>query len=592
MILDELKEYAQNCIDDKRISEYEDYISCEAHKWACQRFLNDVERADDESCFFYWDEGEASKIVDWFGYLRHSKGVLAGEPIELNAWEKFLLCQLYGWRRKSDKRRRFKKSFFEVGRKNAKSQVEAGVGLYEISVTATKNGEVAECYTAGTKREQSKIVFEEAKLMMRGSPLITKFRITRDSITHINSGSFIKPLSKQDGKNGDGTNPALLILDEYHQHQTTEFYDLAIGSNTKEPLLMIITTAGMDLTYPCYVTEYDYCKKVLNPGVTSAENDEYLIDILELDKEDYEDVQNLDNTRLWHKANPIRMTYEAGVEKIKGDYLIAKEQPDHMTPFLTKALNVWVQQKEHQYMNMAKWADCMVDAPPIDLQLAPAYWGFDMSSKLDLTSVALVIPYETDERDETGKRIVNYYVESHSFVPNWERLHEHVLKDKMPYEAWERGGYLTVTETQIVDQSAVMRYVMDYSAEHGLDVQCLCFDPANATKIMMDLSEEGYDVEEVFQSHKSLNESTSTFREQVYAGNVCYTENPVLNYAMSNAVTRQSNGMIKIDKDASTKRIDPVDAVLGAFKLALYHDFDDENYINYLDNFLDEMDEL
>ncbi len=589
MILEELKEYAKNCLNDVMVSEYEDYISCEAHKWACSRFLNDVKRADQDDCFFYWDDTEAKKIVDWFRYLRHSKGVLAGQPIELNPWEKFLLCQLYGWRRKDNNRRRFKKSFFEVARKNAKSQMESGVGLYEISVTATKNNEVAECYTAGTKREQSKIVFDEAKLMLRGSPLITKFQITNNAVKHIDTGSFIKPLSKQDGKNGDGTNPALLILDEYHQHKTTEFYDLAIGSNTKEPLLMIITTAGMDLTYPCYTTEYDYCKKVLNPGVTSAENDEYLIDIMELDPEDYTDVKNLDNRRLWRKSNPVRMTYANGVEKIEGDYRVAKEQPEHMTAFLTKALDIWVQQKDNQYMNMAKWEACRVAECPIDLQVAPAYWGFDMSSKLDLTSVALVIPYQIDERDDNGNRIVRYYVYSHSFVPSWEKLHEHVLKDKMPYDSWEREGFLTVTETQIVDQSAVMRFVQDFSREHGLDVQCLCFDPANASKLMMDLSNEGYDVEEVFQSHRSLNESTCTFREQVYAGNVAYTRNPLLNYAMSNAVIRQNNGLIKIDKDASTKRIDPVDAVLGAFKLALYHEFEDEGYSDYIDRFLEEM---
>ncbi len=111
----------------------------------------------------------------------------------------------------------------------------------------------------------------------------------------------------------------------------------------------------------------------------------------------------------------------------------------------------------------------------------------------------------------------------------------------------------------------------------------------NASKIMMDLSNEGYTVEEVFQSHKSLNESTQGFREQVYSGNVQYMHNPLLNYAMSNAVVRQNNGMIKIDKDASTKRIDPVDATLGAFKLALYHDFDAEEFGSYVDRFLDEL---
>lgn len=259
------------------------------HIWACMRFLQDVERSENKDCSFYWDEEEAQKIIKWFRCLRHSKGVLAGKPIELTAWQQFHLCQLYGWRRKENGYKRFKKSFVEVARKNAKSQEEAGVALYEISVQATKNGEVYEYYTAGVKRDQSKVVFDEAKLMLNNSPLKKKFKITNIAITHIKTGSFIKTLSKQDGKEGDGSNPAGLIIDEYHQHKTTEFLDLALGSNTKEPLLMIITTAGMDLTYPCYTQEYDYCGKVLNPDIDIT-NDEYLIDIMELDAED--DINN------------------------------------------------------------------------------------------------------------------------------------------------------------------------------------------------------------------------------------------------------------------------------------------------------------
>lgn len=150
---------------------------------------------------------------------------------------------------------------------------------------------------------------------------------------------------------------------------------------------------------------------------------------------------------------------------------------------------------------------------------------------------------------------------------------ERKAKDKVDYDAWEREGFLTVTDTPIVDQNAVMQYALDTCAKNNWKIETLCFDPANASKLMMDLSNEGYDVEEVYQSHKSLNESTQGFREQVYSKNVLHTYNPLLNYAMSNAVIRQNQGLIKIDKDATTKRIDPVDAVLCAFKLALYHEF-------------------
>lgn len=552
--------YATDCISGK-------IISCKKHKQACSRFLRDVKREESGEASFCWDDQEAQKIIKWFSFLRHSKGVLAGKPIKLTDWQQFHLCQLYGWRRKEDGYKRFKKSFIEVARKNAKSQEEAGVALYEISVQATKNKEVYEYYTAGVKRDQSKIVFEEAKLMLNGSPLKKKFKLTNNAITHIKTGSYIKALSKEDGKTGDGTNPAGLIVDEYHQHKTTEFLDLGLGSNTKESLLMIITTAGMDLTYPCYTQEYDYCSKVLDSNI-DVENDTYLIDIMEIDPGD--DIGDEEN---WKKANPIRMSYPAGREKIRGDYEIAKVIPEKMTAFLTKMLNVWVQQKENGYMNMGKWKKCEVKKLPIDIKGMPVYVGFDMSSKIDLTSVAFVIPYRNGKLDQTGREITEYIVLSHSFIPNQEKLMERVFKDKVPYDAWERQGFITITNSEIVDQNVVMDYVLNFCKENELDIQTLCFDPANASKIMIDLSNEGYIVEEVYQSHKSLNEATEGFREEVYMGTVCYLYNPVLNYSMSNAVIKKNNGLIKIDKDATSKKIDPVDATLCGYKLARYHEF-------------------
>lgn len=565
--MEEILKYAEDCIGHPE-------TNCRKHLWACERLIRDVKKMTDRDPSFpyYWDEEEADRIVKWFAHLRHSKGILAGHPIDLTPWQRFRLCQLYGWRREEDGRRRFRKSFTEVGRKNAKSQEEAGVALYEIAVTATKNGEVAECYTAGTKRDQSKIVFSEAGLMLRGSDLRTRFKVTRMEIVHIKTGSFIRPLSKEDGKTGDGTNPAVLIIDEYHQHQNTDFYDLGIGSNTKEPLLMIITTAGRDLNCPCYIQEYKYCADVLNPDI-DTENDEYLIDICELDPEDYANLEDVGDESRWIKANPIRMTYSEGIEKIRGDYVVAKSMPEKMPGFLTKALNVWVQAKENGYMDMARWRACQSEISLEDLKGMPVYVGFDMSAKIDLTSIAFVIPIRSGEYDVVGKEIIYYAIFSHSFIPTREKLMEHVVKDRAPFDAWEMQGFITITDTPIVDQGAVMRYVLDTCTKYNLQIQCLCFDPANASKLMMDLSEEGYDVEEVFQSHKSLNESTQGFREQVYAGNVLVPYNPVLNFAMANTVIRQNQGLIKIDKDASRKRIDPVDATLAAYKLAMYHEF-------------------
>lgn len=571
---EEIIQYCHDCISGV-------IPSGKKHVWACERFLRDLERIGTPEFPYIWDEQRADKIVKWFALLKHTKGALAGTPIILTPWQKFRECQIYGWIHRETGRRRFRKAFTEVARKNAKSQMEAGEALYELGITSSQNHEVNEIYTAGVKRDQSKIVFDECDLMTKGTLIRSKFNFKRDCIEHLKTGSFIKALSKEDGKSGDGTNPAFLIIDEYHQHPTTDFYDLALGSNTKEPLLSIITTAGKDLTYPCYTQEYDYCSKLLDPSV-DVHNDEYFVDICEADPGD--DIGSEDT---WKKANPIRGYFAEGLQKIKGDYEVAKQIPEKMIAFLTKVLNMWVQAKDNGYMDMAKWKACEVKELPIDVTGRPVYVGFDVSSKIDLTSVAFIVPYQSTDLDAQGNPVVKYVMWTHSFIPTADKLREHIIKDKMPYDAWERLGYLTLTNTPIVDQNFVMKYILDECEKYNLDIQCLCFDPANASKLMTDLSDQGYTVEEVFQSHKSLNESTQGFREQVFAGNVAYTHNPLLNYAMSNAVIRTNNGLIKIDKDATTKRIDPIDATLAAFKLALYHDFEAENINDYVAKFLE-----
>ncbi|KEH88967.1 terminase [Clostridium novyi A str. 4540] len=568
-ILEELKQYANYCLEDKYINEYEDYISCKKHKCACKRFLKDIQKQGTEEFPYVWNEAEAEKIVKWFTYLRHKKGILAGQPIHLTIWQKFILCQIYGWRHMDSGYKRFTLSFIEVARKQAKSQMEAGIILYEMSTQSTKNKEIYECYCAGTKRDQSKLIFEECINLLSGSPLKSKFKITKDKIIHIKTGSFLKALCKEDGKNGDGTNPAVLVLDEYHQHKTTEFYDLGLGANTKESLLMIITTAGMDLTYPCFTQEYKYCSNILNPNVDVV-NDNYFVDICEIDEKD-----DIEDRRCWKKANPLRMTYAKGVQMLEDSYKVAKEIPEKMIPFLTKCLNKWVQAKENGYMDMAKWKACEVKEIPYTLDNRIAFIGGDMSAKIDLTSLAFVIPI-------LDNGIKKYVVFSHSFIPNYEKLRERCLKDKMPYDVWEQQGFITVTNSPVVDQEQVIQYAINFCKKHNWEINTWCFDPANATKIMLDVENRGYNVAELFQSHKMLNESTVALREEVYLGNVIYLPNPVLNFAMANAVIKTNNGLIKIDKDATIKRIDPVDALICGFKFAWMYEFDEYDPINTL----------
>ena len=152
---------------------------------------------------YIWSEGEAQNIVDWFLLLRHSKkGELAGELIVFKFVAK-ISCQLYGWRNKETGRKGLREALWKWEEKMQSPSMEAGIALYEISTQAVKNEEVYEYYTAGVKRDQSKIIVNEAKLMLKGSPLRSKFKITKDLIEHRKTGSFIKALCKEDGQKGE-----------------------------------------------------------------------------------------------------------------------------------------------------------------------------------------------------------------------------------------------------------------------------------------------------------------------------------------------------------------------------------------------------
>lgn len=559
-----IKDYAEKCVSGE-------IIACVKHKNACKRALRDFKRAEtDDNYPYYWDEAAAELIVSWFKKLRHSKGELAGQPINLTEWQQFHLCQLYGWKRKADGRRRFKKMFIEVSRKNAKSQELAGICLMEISYTSTKNNEVAEAYTAGVKRDQSKIVFNEAALMLKGSRLRPKFRVTKSRIEHIKTGSFIRPLSKDDGRNGsgDGSNPSCLVVDEYHAHMTSDFVDLSIGSNTKEPILCIITTAGTNFG-PCY-REYLYCSNILDPSV-DIEDEEYLIDICEQDIEEVNDPRLLQDEKLWIKSNPIRATYPEGRGNIRTTYEKALKVPEDMPMCLTKNFDIWVQAKAGAYMDMDKWKRCEVQELPIDIRGLQCVIGVDMSAKIDLTSVCFVIPYQDEnELDEEGNPVTKYIIFQHSFIPNRDILRAKEITDKFPYTASEMKGELSVTDSDIVNQKKIMLWALDKASELGLEIYGWACDSWNAAFFMTELSERKHTVFDISQTYGGLSEATKAFRDEVYQKHIVYQPDGLLNFCMRNAVEKSHDGRIMIDKDRKTRRIDIIDAVINAFKIARY----------------------
>jgi phage terminase large subunit-like protein len=542
-LVESMVRYAEDIVDGR-------IIACKKHIQACERFLSDIERSVDEYFPFTFDVDELYRFYRWSRMFKHTKGVLANHPIELTDFQLFVVGNIFSWKRKDNGLRRFRKAYIQLARKNAKSQLLALIGSYEGFVSP----EQSEVYIAGWGREQSSIVYNEVLSQIRNVELLKgKFTDSYGRIRHLKSGSVIQPLSKEARKTGDGKNPSLAVIDEYHVHETSEIYDVLISGMVARanPLIVIITTAGFDMSVPCFV-EYQYVSEILSPD-SPKENDEYFVMICELDKDD--DIKDEKN---WIKANPIVATYAEGVAFLRGELAAALDVPEKMRNFLTKNMNLWVDQKDNGYMPMDAWRACGVSTPP-DLAVRECYLGVDLSKKIDLTSISGVIPLG-DGR---------VYVWSHSFMPE-DTLAAKRKTDKVPYDLWARQGWLTVTPGAVVDYRFIQAYIKRLESEHlWRFVEC-CYDPYNASQWAQEMESDGYTMVEIRQGVKTLSEPTKNLRELVVSGQLIHDNNPVLTWAVGNAVIRQDhNENIMLDKDKSSDRIDPIAALINAHVRAM-----------------------
>lgn len=518
--------------------------ACQKHIWACKRFIQDLERTQDDDCWFYFDIENLYDFYEWAKQFKHFKGVLAGKPIELTDFQLFIAANIFCFLNKETHTRRFLRVFIQLARKNAKSQFLALIASYITFLSDQQE----ECYIAGWDRQQSSLVYGDVLKQLGACEMLAgKFKDAYGKITHIRSGSIIVPLSKEAKKTGDGTNPSLGIVDEYHAHDTSEIYDVIdSGMGARENTLMfIITTAGFNINGPCF-KEYKYCSQLLDPHVPT-ENDEYFVIICELDKED-----DIKDESVWIKANPIVATYDAGIKKLRSDLKIALEQPEKMRSFLTKRMNRWVDQKENGYMDMSKWDDCGRNIDWEELRGLEVVVGVDLSAKIDLTSVNFEAKKE------------KYLIKNHSFMPE-DTLAVRARTDKAQYQQWATDGWITPTPGAVVDYSFIKAYIIEKEKTYNLVIKEICADPWNATQFMTDMEEEGYTVVEIRQGIKTLGEATKDFREQAYQGNLEHDGSPVLSFAMANAVTRSDpNDNIMLDKSKSTERIDPAAAAINS----------------------------
>lgn len=561
-IKEELIQYAKDCINDTK-------HCCQKHRWACERFLRDISREGTDEFPYIFDDAKAERFYKWASLHKHTKGVLVNTPIIFTPIQRFIFGNIYGWIHKDTGCRRFTKAYWQVGRKNAKSQSLGLVGDYELMALGEDNSEV---YIGATKTLQAKIIYNEVLAMLKKSSALFKgkWKEAYSTIVHIKSNSIMRALSKDDGKTGDGLNPQCGLIDEYHAHPTDEILEVIKTGMIarRQPLLFIITTAGNNLGGPCYRIEYPLVSKILNPDI-EFDIPDYFCMVNELDRDEEGNlIDDINDEECWIKANPIAATYEVGLKNIRSNYMSATESPEKMVSFMTKNMNIWVKQSAQSYIDMAKWKargrlnEDFENDLGISLYGYDAYVGIDVSKTIDLTAAGIVIPVDINN----SKKFITL---AHGFIPE-ETVQTKERTDKIPYRLWSERGWLTITPGEIVDYRFMTKWIEETLNKYGLNIKDVCYDPYNATHYTQELeSNKGWGIVEIRQGIITLSEPTKSFRAETYQGNILHPTNDLLDWAISNAVTKvDAQENIMLDKAKSTERIDPIAAVINAYTRA------------------------
>lgn len=570
-IIDRCTQYALDVIAGNEIAG--DYV-----KMACQRHLDDMEKSKAAPYQYYFDIEKSEKIISFAEELVIAEGD-EEENVTAYPFQCFILGSINGWRKKiTDPKtgihhRRFRTSYVQLGRQNGKSFINGILACYYGNFDSYKYGKI---FCTATKQDQANIVLKEViKFINSDEELQEWFKVHEhnNTIDCLLTHSEIKAVSG-DTKSMDGFRPYLGIVDEYHAHKTNQMYKLLEGGikKLKSALISVITTAGFDLKSPCYKL-YEYCCNLLK-GV--FENDAQFVYIAQMNEND--DLWKPEN---WIKANPILAFDNDALENLIPVSATAKDMGgEDLRDFLIKQLNQWIQWSNHAYIkDIKKWKRCAVLKTLADFKGSKCYIGVDLSSGGDLTSVAIVIPYMIGKEKK-------YFIKTHSFIPS-SRVDEHIKTDKVPYDLWILKGLVTVTETLggiKTDYKYILKYIAEQVVEYELKPQLICYDPHNASAFLSDLEALGFNSVSITQTAKELNDATVDFRLEVLAGNVeiegeergktVVPFDELLTWSIANAKTISNNyGEIKIDKDITEERIDPIDAIIDAWKAAMKEEY-------------------
>jgi len=535
------KQYARKVVRGK-------IVTCKLTQLSCGRFIDDLKRKAKD---FEWkfNQDRAERACRFVELLPHVKGKWSGLQLILEPWQCFIYCNIFGWEHRKTYLRRFRRAFVFVPRKNGKTTMAAPIGLLMLTVESEPGAEI---YCGATSDDQAKEVFRPAKAMADRAVMfkdIFGVEVMKSSIFREDGLSFFKKLI---GKPGEGQSPYCAIHDEYHEHQTSDqvdSMDTGMGAR-QEPLQLIITTAGVDVSSPCKEFD-DYTRKLLDGSM----QDERLFS-LHYTVDDEDDWENFDT---WKKANP-NLGVSVSEDYLRGKLDEAKQRVSKQNIVRTKHLNQWMNAGS-AWMNMFIWRQCEDhDLKVEDFKGIPCWVGVDLASKIDITARIMLF-----WKDDV------WYVFGRYYLPEdivW-------LPENTHYQRWVQEGWITATEGARTDfhflEEDLKKDAEDYPVKE------FAFDPREASYLVQNIQEwASFECVEIPQGPAHMSEPMKELEAVIYDHKIKTNGDPVLTWMMSNVVKKQTKtGAVKYyypSKERDANKIDGPVALIMALSRAMVYE--------------------
>lgn len=524
----------------------------------CARFLRDLERAGTDAFPYVLDRAAGARVCRFMELMPHIKGEWA-KPIyidgklqyaklKLEDWQCFEEFNLFGWKHRDTGLRRFRRSYEEVARKNAKSTRVAARELYLL----TADGEPgAHCYSAATTGDQAREVFDVARNMaLREPEFLARFGVEcgKHDITIPSSASSMKPLNAE-GSTLDGLNVHGCSIDELHAHKTRAVWDVldsATGARS-QPLISAITTAGSDRSGICYELR-DYSIKVLEGTV---DDETWFASIYTIDDGDI-----WHDPRVWRKANP-NLGISVKLDDLEAASRKALAQPSAVGNFLTKRLNVWVSSAS-AWMDMIAWEKCGDTKLRLeDFAGEPCWIGMDLAEKRDFAALVLVF-----RRDEEWFFFPRLYL-NEAAIEQSGNAH---------LQGWARAGHVIMTDGNVTDFDVIADDLRRFCTDH--QVQEIPFDPALSRYFASKLVDEGLPLVEIRQAPLFFTQPLIQIENLVLEKKLHFDGNPVFTWMTSNVEVQTSkfSGLKHPTKGREENKIDGPVALFMALGRAMLGD--------------------